>query len=86
MGKHPDAVSDRLPAPRRRRWSGILVRNLPGLSIVLMAALLLGIVLWPYMVITVPSGHVGVLWQCFLGFDTYCGCFVDRVRCLIHAN
>ena len=30
------------------------------------------------MVITVPSGHVGVLWQRFLGFDTYCGCFVGR--------
>ena len=57
---------------------GFWGRNLPGLSIVLMATLLLGIVLWPYMVITVPSGQVGVLWQRFLGFDTYCGCFVDR--------
>ena len=78
MAKYPDAVSDTPPAPRRRRWWGILGRNLPGLSIVLMATLLLGIVLWPYMVITVPSGQVGVLWQRFLGFDTYCGCFVDR--------
>ena len=78
MAKHPDAVSDTPPAPRRRRWWGMLGRNLPGLSIVLMATLLLGIVLWPYMVITVPSGQVGVLWQRFLGFDTYCGCFVDR--------
>ena len=42
MAKHPDAVSDTPPAPRRRRWSGILGRNLPGLPIVLMAALLLG--------------------------------------------
>ena len=78
MAKYPDAVSDTPPAPRRRRWWGILGLNLPGLSIVLMATLLLGIVLWPYMVITVPSGQVGVLWQRFLGFDTYCGCFVDR--------
>jgi regulator of protease activity HflC (stomatin/prohibitin superfamily) len=78
MAKYPDAVSDTPPAPRRHRWWGLLGRNLPGLSIVLMATLLLGIVLWPYMIITVPSGQVGVLWQRFLGFDSYCWCFVDR--------
>jgi regulator of protease activity HflC (stomatin/prohibitin superfamily) len=30
------------------------------------------------MVITVPSGHVGVLWHRFLGFDPYCWCFINR--------
>ena len=30
------------------------------ISIVLMVIMLVGIVLYPYMVITVPSGHVGV--------------------------
>src|ERR1700744_3030310 len=30
------------------------------------------------MVITVPSGQVGVLWHRFLGFDPYCWCLVDR--------
>jgi regulator of protease activity HflC (stomatin/prohibitin superfamily) len=78
MAKHPDAVDHTPPAPRRRRWWGIVGRNLPGLSIVLMAALLLGIVLWPYMVITVPSGSIGVLWHRFLGFDPYCWCLRDR--------
>ena len=36
------------------------------------------VVLWPYVVITVPSGRVGVLWKRFNGFDLYCWCFVGR--------
>jgi regulator of protease activity HflC (stomatin/prohibitin superfamily) len=75
MAKYPESLDDTPPPPRRRRF---LTRNLPGLSIVLMVLLLVGIVLWPYMVITVPSGHVGVLWYRFLGFDPYCWCLVDR--------
>ena len=35
-------------------------------------------VLYPYMVITVPSGHVGVLWKRFNGFGIQCWCFVGR--------
>jgi len=35
-------------------------------------------VLYPYVVITVPSGHVGVLWKRFNGYDMYCWCFVGR--------
>jgi regulator of protease activity HflC (stomatin/prohibitin superfamily) len=76
MAKYPESLDDTPPPPRRR--SRFLGRNLPGLSIVLMVALLVGVVLWPYMVITVPSGHVGVLWYRFLGFDAYCWCLVDR--------
>lgn len=78
MAKDPNSLDQTAPEPRRRRWWRIVGRNLPGLSIVLMAGLLLGIVLWPYMVITVPSGHVGVLWHRFFGFDPYCWCLVDR--------
>jgi regulator of protease activity HflC (stomatin/prohibitin superfamily) len=76
MAKYPESLDD-TPPPRRRRW-GFLGRNLPGLSIVLMMTLLVGVVLWPYMVITVPSGHVGVLWYRFIGFDAYCWCLVNR--------
>ena len=36
------------------------------------------IVLFPYVVITVPSGQVGVLWKRFNGYDLYCWCFVGR--------
>ena len=77
MAKH-SALEDTAPAPRRGRLWRSIGRNLPGFSILLMATLLLGIVLWPYMVITVPSGQVGVLWHRFLGFDPYCWCLVDR--------
>jgi len=43
-----------------------------------MAGLLIAIVLFPYVVITVPSGMVGVLWKRFNGYDMYCWCFVGR--------
>jgi regulator of protease activity HflC (stomatin/prohibitin superfamily) len=39
---------------------------------------LVTIVLFPYVVITVPSGMVGVLWKRFNGYDFYCLCFVGR--------
>ena len=35
-------------------------------------------ILFPYVVITVPSGQVGVLWKRFNGYDLYCWCFVGR--------
>jgi regulator of protease activity HflC (stomatin/prohibitin superfamily) len=76
MAKYPESLDD-TPPPPRRRWR-IVGRNLTGFSIVLMVTLLVGIVLWPYMVITVPSGHVAVLWYRFLGFDSYCWCLADR--------
>src|SRR4029077_4907505 len=37
----------------------------PGVVIFLMAATLIVVVLAPHMVVTVPSGHVGVLWKRF---------------------
>jgi regulator of protease activity HflC (stomatin/prohibitin superfamily) len=40
--------------------------------------LLIVVVLWPYVVITVPSGYVGVLWKRFNGLDLYCWCWVGR--------
>jgi regulator of protease activity HflC (stomatin/prohibitin superfamily) len=64
--------------PQRRRWRRFLRRHLPSLSVLLMAALLISVVLFPYVVITVPSGYVGVLWKRFNGYDMYCWCFVGR--------
>ena len=66
--------------PRRRSADGGVLsrRHLPGVSVVLMVALLTATVLYPYVVITVPSGQVGVLWKRFNGFDAYCWCFVGR--------
>jgi regulator of protease activity HflC (stomatin/prohibitin superfamily) len=75
-----DEYSDGGPllSERSRRWGSFFTRYLPSLSVGFLALLLSAVVLWPYMVITVPSGHVAVLWHRFLSFDTYCWCFTDR--------
>src|SRR3977135_3351988 len=41
--------------------------QLTFIALFLMGVMLLGIVLYPYMVVNVPSGHVGVLWLRFRG-------------------
>jgi regulator of protease activity HflC (stomatin/prohibitin superfamily) len=64
--------------PRSRRWRYYLIRPLPGVSVLLLMAMLAAVVLWPYMIITVPSGRVGVLWKRFNGIDLYCFCWVGR--------
>jgi regulator of protease activity HflC (stomatin/prohibitin superfamily) len=61
-----------------RRWWHFIRNHLPSLSVLLLAALLVATVLFPYAVITVPSGMVGVLWKRFNGYDMYCWCFVGR--------
>ena len=43
-----------------------------------MICLFVATLLYPYVVITVPSGAVGVLWKRFNGYDLYCWCFVGR--------
>jgi regulator of protease activity HflC (stomatin/prohibitin superfamily) len=56
--------------PRTRapsRWRRFLERHLPSVVIYLMVATLVAVVLYPHMVITVPSGEVGVLWKRFGG-------------------
>jgi regulator of protease activity HflC (stomatin/prohibitin superfamily) len=59
---------DGTPAPAPpTRWRRFLDRHLPSLVIYLMVATLVGVVLYPHMVITVPSGYVGVLWKRFGG-------------------
>jgi regulator of protease activity HflC (stomatin/prohibitin superfamily) len=40
--------------------------------------MLVATLLFPYAVITVHSGDVGVLWKRFNGYDLYCWCFVGR--------
>src|SRR5476649_232124 len=64
--------------PQRRRWWRFVGRHVPGVSVLLMAAGLIAIVLYAHVVITVPSGQVGVLWKRFNGIDAYCWCFVGR--------
>jgi prohibitin 2 len=77
MAKYP-TIDDLPPPPRRGGVMRRLWRHLPGLSVLVISALLVTVVLWPYVVITVPSGRVGVLWKRFNGIDIYCWCWVGR--------
>jgi regulator of protease activity HflC (stomatin/prohibitin superfamily) len=59
---------DGMPPPTTPpRWRRFIENYLPMVVIYLMVATLVAIVLYPYMAITVPSGHVGVLWKRFGG-------------------
>src|SRR5262249_27107094 len=53
------------PPMTRTRWRRFVDRHLPSVVIYLMVLTLVGVVLYPHMVITVPSGYVGVLWKRF---------------------
>jgi prohibitin 2 len=55
------------PVPARRGWWRAVTNRLPNISLFLMVVLLLAFVLYPYVVVTVPSGQVGVLWKRFAG-------------------
>ena len=57
------------PPPSRKRyaWWRFVEHRLPILVIYLMVATLVAVVLAPFMLVTVPSGHVGVLWKQFGG-------------------
>lgn len=55
------------PATLRSRWWRFVESWLPTIVLFLMVTALVAIVLFPRVVITVPSGHVGVLWKRFEG-------------------
>ena len=76
MAKYPESL-DGMPT-RPHTWRRFIGRHLPSLSVTLLAGLLVATILFPYVVITVPSGSVGVLWKRFNGYDLYCWCFVGR--------
>jgi len=78
MLKYPETLDGKPPPARKRGWWRFLTRRLPGLTVAVLVSMLLVTALWPYVVITVPSGEVGVLWRRFYGFDLYCWCFVGR--------
>ena len=77
MARYEDLLDEEPPAPKRG-WRSFVWRHLPAVTTSLLVALLMIVVLWPNVVITVPSGRVGVLWKRFNGFDIYCWCFVGR--------
>ena len=66
----PHALSlDGMPPPTttRSKWWRFVDRYLPSVVIYLMLVTLVAVVLFPYAAVTVPSGHVGVLWKRFGG-------------------
>jgi regulator of protease activity HflC (stomatin/prohibitin superfamily) len=79
MARYPESLDGSPPPPVRRRgaWH-FLTRRLPSFAFMLLVAFLAVTILWRYVVITVPSGHVGVLWKRFNTFDYYCWCFAGR--------
>src|SRR5437762_2978449 len=58
---------DGTPTTRRSRWGRFIDLYLPMAGIYLMVMTLVATVLYPYVAVTVPSGHVGVLWKRFGG-------------------
>jgi len=60
-------VDGMLPPTTPSRWRRFIERYLPMVVVYLMVATLVAIVLYPHMVVTVPSGYVGVLWKRFGG-------------------
>jgi regulator of protease activity HflC (stomatin/prohibitin superfamily) len=60
-------VDGSMPPTTSPRWRRFIENYLPMVVIYLMVATLVAIVLYPHMVVTVPSGEVGVLWKRFGG-------------------
>ena len=70
MTVHPQSISGSpIPAAmqKQHRWWRFVERRLPIIIIYLMVISLLAVVLAPHVVITVPSGHVGLMWKRFRG-------------------
>ncbi len=74
MKAYPTLEGTPLPPPKKpSRWRHFVERQLPSIVIFLMVFTLMAIVLYPYMVVSVPSAQVGVLWKRFGG-----GTVLDR--------
>jgi regulator of protease activity HflC (stomatin/prohibitin superfamily) len=78
MAAYPESLDDLSAAPAKRGWWRFIGRHLPSVSLLVLLSFLAATVLFPYVVVTVPSGMVGVLWKRFNGYDLYCLCFVGR--------
>jgi regulator of protease activity HflC (stomatin/prohibitin superfamily) len=66
MNEHFRLLDERpLPTTARDKWRRFVEHHLPRVVIFLMLATLVVVVLVPHIVVTVPSGQVGVLWKRF---------------------
>lgn len=66
------------PVRRRRKWWRFILRHLQGVFLTLLVLAFVAVVILPRMVVTVPSGQVGVLWKRFNGPGFYCWCLTGR--------
>ncbi len=66
MKPHPESL-DGKPPPKRYRWWRFIEHSLPIIIIYLMVATLVGFLIAPNVIVTVPTGHVGILWKRFRG-------------------
>jgi len=71
MNAQPQALSGEPIRPGKvrepSRWWTFVERRLPIITIYLMVIALVGAILAPHVVVTVPSGHVGLMWKRFRG-------------------
>ena len=66
MRAHPESLDGR-PPPKRYRWWRFIENSLPIIVIYLMVATLVSFLIAPNVIVTVPTGHVGILWKRFRG-------------------
>jgi len=66
MKPHPESL-DGKPPPKRYRWWRFIEHSLPVIIIYLMVATLVSFLIAPNVIVTVPTGHVGILWKRFRG-------------------
>ena len=66
MIAHPETL-DGKPPRKRYRWWRFIEHSLPIIVVYLMVATLIGFLIAPNVIITVPTGHVGILWKRFRG-------------------
>ena len=76
MIAYPWSRVEQPPPASMRGWRGFVHRHLQGVAVTLMVMLLIGFVIYPYMLITVPAGGAGVLWKRFSGPGIYCWCIL----------
>src|SRR5215471_17334057 len=67
MSLSPNDVSLNPVTLRKYRWWRFIERSLPIIVIYLMVATLVGFLIAPNVFVTVPTGHVGILWKRFRG-------------------
>src|SRR5690242_20072588 len=66
MKPNPQSLNP-TPSPKRYRWWRFIEHSLPVIVIYLMVATLVSFLIAPNVIVTVPTGHVGILWKRFRG-------------------